>query len=138
MFLQCDREAVDFIVFLHVQEWIIIELAEKANGGLDSPVIAIRLKQFVFEKEAAVEAAHISIRDAPAINYTLIHHFLSTLTCPRLIYPIRLDPMFLWDEPKRYGGSRQNTDSSFKFFREGFIIQENPWIIVLFIEAILH
>lgn len=47
------RHTVLFVLILHDQEWVVVEITEKCDIRLDSPVVLIWLEEFV-----AIEELH--------------------------------------------------------------------------------
>lgn len=49
------------VVFLHEHEWIIVDITEKLDSRLDTPVVIIWLQEFMSEEETALESTHVTI-----------------------------------------------------------------------------
>jgi hypothetical protein len=58
---QRDGESVRFVVILHVQKRVELDVARKVNIGLHTPVPLVRLQELVSEEEARVVSAHVAV-----------------------------------------------------------------------------
>ena len=59
--VQVDREAVRFVVVLHVSENIVVHIAEEMDLWLNSPVVLCVRKRRVLVEKTAVPTAHLMV-----------------------------------------------------------------------------
>lgn len=85
--VQVDRETVCLIVVLHVSENIVIDITEKVNFWLNTPIPADICECRVFVEEARVPAAHLVVR----YHVSVLDLILSEYLC-RLLKEIYIDP----------------------------------------------
>lgn len=90
-----DGETVCYVAVLYESEDIIINVTEKLNLGLDTPVVTVVLKGRVLIEEAAVPAAHLMVGDLIAILNALLLQHLGGFAEEVHVDPIGDIPVFL-------------------------------------------
>ena len=106
------------------------------------------------EEEARVEAAHVAVGQAAAIDDVVLLHLLARRGCLLLVDPVWLDPVLARNEAKFSGAAndvgetavprvgvgkwtRVRSDAPLELVREGLVIEEDVRVLVLAIEAVL-
>lgn len=84
-----DNETIFFLVVAHELEWIIVNITEKFNTWLNSPVPFVIHHQGLSEEEARFESAHMSIADGITVDDLPLCHIFSNLSCLVLVDPRR-------------------------------------------------
>ena len=95
--VQTEYEAVLLAVVPHILERIVVDVTVKLNAWLYPPVPFELVHQWVTEKEARFEAAHVPIADRITIDDLLLCHLLSDLTGAVLIDEVWEGPMLLFN-----------------------------------------
>jgi len=61
--VQVDGEAVCLVSVLHVAEYVVVDIAEELNVGLDAPIVTVLVECRVLVEHAAVPSAHLVVGD---------------------------------------------------------------------------
>lgn len=90
-------EAVGLIVVLHPAEYVIVDIAEEVDFGLDAPVVADVFEGGVFVEHAAVPAAHLVVGyQGPVLDFLLFEHLCGFVE-EIAVDPVGDGPVFFWD-----------------------------------------
>ena len=65
--VKVDGEAVGLVSVLHVAEYVVVNIAEELNLGLDAPIVTVLLERGVLVEHAAVPPAHLMIGDLRSV-----------------------------------------------------------------------
>lgn len=92
---EVDGESVGDVAVLHEAEYVIVDVAEELDLGLNTPVVAVLLEGRVLVEHSAVPPAHVVIGDLIAVlNALLLQHF-SRFAEEVLVDKVGHIPMFL-------------------------------------------
>lgn len=61
--VQVDGKAICLVVVLHIGEDVVVDVAEKVDIGLDTPVVASVSQRWMLVEEAGIPTAHLVVRD---------------------------------------------------------------------------
>ena len=50
-----------FIIFLHEEEWVVVDVAEEFDPRLYAPVEIVALQKLMSEEKSTLESAHVTI-----------------------------------------------------------------------------
>lgn len=92
---QVDGKAVRDVVVLHVPENIVIDIAEKLDLGLHTPVVAVVAEDRMPVEHSTVPSAHQVIGHLVTILDTLLLQHLRRLVEGIHVDPVRNRPMLL-------------------------------------------
>lgn len=97
VFVQTQHETVLLLVIGHKFEDIIVDVAEKLDAWLNTPVPFVIHHQWLTEEEARFESAHMTVADRVSIDDLPLSHILPNLAGFLLINVLWERPMFLGD-----------------------------------------
>lgn len=137
VFVQTDDKAVLLIVLLHEAEWVMADVAIELDAGLHAPIVFVVHHQRMAEKEARLVAAHMAITFRVTVDDLLATHLLSRLLGLILVNPVRIRPMLFGNFAVVCGTGSQRGGQLLEVLVEFLIVQENPVVVVVAIEAIL-
>lgn len=129
--VEIDREAVGFIVVLHVVEDVVVDVAEKVDFGFYSPVITYVLQSGVVVKETAVPATHLVVGNHVAVLYVMLFEYLGAFLEEVVVDPAGDGPVFFGDELIVAFGFCFGAGAMFEFFGEGDVVEEGPGVVEL-------
>lgn len=138
VFIQTQNEAVLFAIVLHELERIVVDVAEQFNTGFNAPVVLELMQQRVSKKEARFESAHVSVADGITIDDLPSAHILSDLLCLFLVNPRGEGPVLGGDLAIVSLARNQRSGDLDERLIKWFVVQEDPVIIVVSVESILH
>lgn len=136
VFIQTQNKAILLVVFLHESERVKADVAEQFNAGLHTPIVLVVQHQRVPEEEPRFVTTHVSVTLGITVDDFPLAHVLTHLFRLLLIDPLRVRPMFLWNDAIMGGTGNQSRGDLFEFVIKLLIIQEYPIIMVVAIEAI--
>lgn len=136
VFVQTKHEAILLLVLGHETERIVMNVAEKFDAGLDSPVPFVVQHEWLTEEETRFEATHVSVTNGIAIDNLALRHIFTNLPRLILVDVIGERPMLMRNlaivSLARHEGARNFFESRI----EWLVIEENPIVIVAAVEAI--
>jgi hypothetical protein len=132
-----EGEAVFLLVVLHVEERIVVDIAEELDIRLNTPVVFVILEEFVFEEKAGFEAAHVAVGDGVTVDDFTLSHILADGGGFVLIDPFWEAPVFLWNETVLGLSGNETGGDLLELIIEGLVVEENPIVVVFAIEAVL-
>lgn len=135
--VQTQHEAVLLLVVPHELEGVEADVTVQVNAGLHAPVVVKLLHQWVAEKEARLVAAHVPVADRVTVDDLALAHVLSNLLGLVLVNPVRVGPVVLGNKTIMSLAGHQCGCSLLESVVEGFVIQEDPIVVVVAVEAIL-
>lgn len=122
IFIQTQNEAILLVVFLHESERVEADVTEQFNAGLHAPIILVVQHQRVPEEESGLVTAHVSVTLGIAVNDFPLAHVLTHLFGLLLIDPLRIRPMFFWNNAIMGGTGHQGCGDLFEFVIELLVI----------------
>ena len=136
--VQTDDKAVLFAVFLHEAEWVVGHVAEELNAGLHAPVVLVVHHERMAEEEARLVAAHVAIALRITVDDLPATHILSHLPGLVLVNPLWIGPVLFRNLAIVSGAGSQRGGELLKIVIELLIVQEDPIVVVVAIEAIFN
>ena len=136
VFVETEHETVLLLVIRHKLEDIIVDIAEKLDAWLDSPVPLVVHHQGLTEKETRFEAAHVTVTDRVAINNLLLCHILANLSGSLLIYVFWEGPVLFRNLPVMCCPGDKGCCNLLECGIEGLIVQEDPVVVEFPVKAI--
>lgn len=137
VFVQTEGKAVFLLVLFHVEEWIVVDVAEELDGGFDTPVKFIVGEEFVFEEETRFESTHVAVGDGITIDDFSLSHVLTNSGSFVLINPFGEAPVFLWNKAILGLSADKTGGDLLELFVERLVIKENPIVIIFTVESVL-
>lgn len=136
--VQTKYEAVLLIVFGHVPEWIEVNVTEKFDAWLDTPVPLVLLHQWLSEEEPRFESAHVSVACRVTVDDLPFSHVLPDFAGFVLVDEFWERPMLLWylaiTGLSRYQGRSDFLEVLIKFF----VVQKYPVVVVIPVKSIFY
>lgn len=136
--VQAEHETVLLSILVHEAEGIVVDVAEQLDRGLDTPVVFVVHHQGLAEEEARLEAAHVAVADAVAVNDLALFHILANLLGLLLVDEIRETPVFLANETIVRLARAKGCCNLLESVVEGLVIQEHPVVVVSPVETVLN
>ena len=119
----------------HVYEWIEGDVTWELDTWLDPPIPLILLEDIMTEKEARIEATHVSIGHTSAIWHDMeILQGLTITLILLLINPVGWVPIFALDQSKFDTPTCNFAHASLEVKSEGNLVEESPGVVVFVIE----
>lgn len=138
VFVQAENETVLFLVVLHILERIVMNITEQFDARFDPPVVFELVQQRMAEKEAGFKSTHVSVAHGVTVDDLSPTHILTNSLRLLLVNPRRERPMFHWNLSVVCLARHQRGGNLFEVVVEGFVVQENPVIVVIPVESIFH
>lgn len=138
VFVQTENKAVLFLVVLHILERIVMNVTKQFDARFDPPVVFKLVQQRMAEKEAGFESTHVSVADRVTVDDLSPTHVLANSLRLLLVNPRRERPMFHWNLSIMCLARHKRSGDLFEVVVEGFVVQEDPVIIVIPVESIFH
>lgn len=135
--IQTQHKTILLLVIHHIPEWIKRDVAKELNTGFHAPVVLVVEHELMAEKESRFVAAHMSVAFRVAVNDFALFHVFADLGGFVLIDPFGIRPVFLWNEAVVGLSRHKSAGEPFEFIVEFFVVQEDPVIVVISVEAIL-
>lgn len=137
IFVQTQHETVLLLVLGHETEGVVVDVAEKLDAGLHSPVPFIVHHERLTEKEARLEAAHVTVADRIAIDNFALGHILPYLARLVLVDMVRERPVLVGNLAIVRLAGNQGTRHLLEGRVERLIVEKYPVVIESAVEAIL-
>ena len=137
IFVETEHEAVLLLILGHEAEGVVVDVAEELDARLDAPVPLVVHHQWLAEEEAGLEAAHVAVADGVAVDDLALGHVLADLLRLVLVDEIREGPVLLGDLAVVRLSGDEGARDLLEGAVEGLVVQEDPVIVVVAIEAIL-
>lgn len=134
--IQTQHKTILLLVIHHVPERIKRDVAIQLNAGFHAPVVFVVEHELVTEKEARFVAAHVSVALGIAVDYFALFHVFAHLGGFVLINPFWVGPVFFGDEAVMRLSRDQSASKAFEFVIEFLVVQKDPVVVVVAIEAI--
>lgn len=135
--IQAQHEAVLFLVVGHILEGIEANVAEEFDAWLHAPVPFELIHEGMPEEEPRFISAHVSIAHRVAIDDLSLRHISANLGCLVLIDKFGEFPMLVRNQAIVRFPGYQSCGQLLECLIERLVVEENPVIVVLSIEAIL-
>ena len=95
IFVQTEDEAVLLLIVGHEFESIVVNVTEKLNAGLNTPVPFVVLHQFLLEEESGFESAHVTVADGVSVDDLTLSHIFTDLAGLVLVDVVGERPVLL-------------------------------------------
>jgi len=138
IFVQAEDEAVLFLVVGHELERVVVDVAIKLDAGLNAPVPLVIEHQRVAEEEAGFITTHVPVADGVAVDDLLLLHLLAHLGGTVLVDEVGEGPVLRGDLAVLGCARDQHRGDFLKLVIEVIVVQEDPVVVVLAVEAILN
>lgn len=135
--VQRQREAVPEAVLAHVPEHVKSEVAEALRVGLDAPVVLVRLHQLVVIEEPGLEAAHVAVGLAAAVDDAFVLELAHLLVGQVLVDPGRDRPLRRGDHAELCLATHELRDDVHELLAELLVVQEDPVVVEILVEPVL-
>ena len=135
--VETQDETVFLPVVAHVPEGIVVDVAEEIDAWLHTPVPFKLIQQRVAEKEARLEAAHVSVADGVSVDDLPLRHLFPDLARLLLIDEVGEGPVFCRNLAIMSLSGDEGSCNFLEGLVEGLVIQEYPVIVVFPVEPIL-
>lgn len=136
--VQAENEAVLFALLGHHTEGVVVDVAVELDGGLHSPVVFVVHHQRLAEKEARLEAAHVTVGNRVAVDDLALTHVLANLFGLVLVNPLRERPVLLGDLAIESLAGDERSGDLFECSIKGLVVEEDPIVVVSSVEAVLN
>ena len=133
--VQAQHKTILLIPFLHDTEGIKRDFTKEVRRRFDAPVKLIILHQGVSIKEAGFVSTHEPIALGIAVDDLSLTHVRSNILGLALIDPVRVGPMFHWDEAVKGLPGRHVRGELLERLVKWFVVEKDPVILVFAVEA---
>lgn len=123
---------------LHPCEDIVVDIAEKMDIGLDSPIVLHIFQRWVLTKHATVPSAHLVIRPLLHVLYLLRLQEGYRLLVEILVDPRGYVPVLSRDELVSYLRLRSCPCPLLEILGERLVVEKGPWVVELVIPCSLQ
>jgi hypothetical protein len=137
VFVQAEHEGVLLAVISHELEGVVVDVAEKLDAWLHTPVPLVVQHQWLLEEEPGLETAHVSVADGITVDDLTFSHILADLAGLVLINVWWERPVFLRDLSIVSRAGNKRCGDLLESLVKWLIIQEDPIVVELSIETIL-
>lgn len=134
--VQAENEAVLLLLLVHDTERIVVDIAVKLDGGLDTPVVVVVEHQFLAEEESRLESAHVAVADGITIDNLALGHVFADLLCLLLIDPFGERPVLLGDQPVVSLAGYERGSNLLEGVIERLVVEENPIVTKAAVETV--
>lgn len=93
---EINGKTVGKVVVLHVPEHVVVDIAEKLDLGLNTPIVAVLLERGMLVEHATIPATHLVVGQFVAVLDSLLLKDIRRLFEELHINPLGDIPMFLW------------------------------------------
>ncbi|KAK1849758.1 hypothetical protein CCHR01_07576 [Colletotrichum chrysophilum] len=136
--VQTQDEAVLLVVLLHEAERVVVDVAEKLNGGLDTPVVVVVHHGGLAEEESRLETAHVTVADRVTVDDLALGHVLANLACLLLVNVLGERPVLLGNLAVDGLAGHKGGSDLLEGGIERLVVQEDPIVVVAAVEAVLN
>lgn len=133
--VQIDREAVSLVVVFHPPEDVVINVAEKVDVRLNSPVPPDILQCWVLVEHAAVPSAHLVVGSPAHVLHALLFEDLDGLLVQVFIDPAWGFPMLFRNLLEGDLRVRCLSNGLHELFLERLVVEKEPRVVELVIEG---
>lgn len=134
--VQAENEAVLLLLLVHNTERIVVDIAVKLDGGLNTPVVVVVEHQFLAEEKSRLESAHVAVADGITVDNLALGHVFTDLLGLLLINPLGERPVLLGDQTVVSLAGYERGSNLLESVIERLVVEENPVVTEAAIETI--
>ncbi len=135
--VETQDETVLLLLLDHDAEGVVVNIAEKLDGGLDTPVVFVVKHQWVAEEESRLKATHVTVAHRVAIDDLPGLHILTDLLGLVLVDPFGEGPVLLGNLAIVGFSGCQGCCNLLECVIKGLVVKEDPVVIIAAVETIL-
>jgi len=137
-FVDSYCKAVYFIMVLHEQEGIKVDIAVILDARFNPPIPLVFLHEWVSEEEPRIESTHVAIRYAVPVFHPLRLHPLPGRFCLVLVDPVGLEPVLFWYHPEFNERGGECLYAFLEVGAEFHLVEENIRVMMPCIEPVFE
>lgn len=135
--VQTQHKAVLLLVLSHEAEWVVVNIAEKLNARLNTPVPFVLEHERVAEEESGFVAAHVPVADRVTVDDLSPRHVFSCLFRLLLVNPLRERPVLFGNQSVFSLSRSKSARDLLERVVKSFVVQKDPVVMELVVEAVL-
>ena len=138
VFVETKDKAVLLVVLDHNTEGVVVDVAVKVNGRLDTPVVFVVHHQGVAEEKARLESTHVAVADRVTVDDLSLLHILAHLLGLFLINPLRERPVLVRNFAVVCLARHERRRDLLESRVERLVIEEDPVVVESSVEAVFN